>query len=202
MQEVKPIIPEQEQGASTDIETCVDTHSAEKAHQLFVEASKRLLDVNNWHNLCGAVTATFQLTDANGRQANRDAQVNDHFKIDIPGPGSNTGDGFDWVKIEAIENHSDGQNETTGIRVRPATNPLNSNEDVAHFFSEEATSSFVVKRVGNTICAEVHGRNEKPNTAAEAIVDKTRNAMIALGAMLGFSAGQWKSLVNGILDKK
>jgi hypothetical protein len=48
----------------------------------------------------------------------------------------------------------------------------------------------------------VHGRNEKPNTEANAVIDKTRNTMVATGAIVGFSSAQWKSLVNGLLGKK
>jgi hypothetical protein len=70
---------------------------------------------------------------------------------------------------------------------------------VAHFFTEEATSNFMVKRVGNKVSAEVHGRNEKPNTEAEKLVDKARNTAVATGAVTGFAKLQWKSLVNGLI---
>ena len=87
------------------------------------------------------------------------------------------------------------------MRVRPATNPNNDRQDVAHFFSDEATSNFMVKREGTTITAAVYGRNEKPNTGAEKAVDKARNTAVATGAVSGFSKLQWKSLVNGFLKK-
>ena len=49
------------------------------------------------------------------------------------------------------------------------------------------------------ITAGVYGRNEVPNTKSEAVMDKVRNAAVALGAILGASRVQWESLVHGIL---
>ena len=71
---------------------------------------------------------------------------------------------------------------------------------VWHFFTEEASSCFLVKREKNTVTAGVYGRNEKPNTAAETFIDKARNTAVAAGAMTGFSKLQWKSLVNGLME--
>jgi hypothetical protein len=70
---------------------------------------------------------------------------------------------------------------------------------VAHFFSDEATSNFIVQRRGLEVIAAVLGRNEKPNTGAEKIIDKARNTAVATGAVTAFSKLQWKSLVNGLL---
>lgn len=197
------IIPEQHAGTKTDIIASVTCESTEDAHQIYDEAKQRLLDVNNWHHLCGIVTATFKLTDETGRNVSGDAKTGYFFKIDIPGPGTLTGEGYDWVRIENIENDNMAFecDEVTAIQVRPAGNPKNDKQDVAHFFTDEATSSFLVQRTGTTVTAEVHGRNEKANTDAESAIDKTRNTMVATGAMVGFSAAQWKSLANGLLDR-
>jgi hypothetical protein len=129
----------------------------------------------------------------------RTAQKGDHFKIDIPGPGSVTGEGYDWVQIEEIVEERDEQSDSIAIRVRPASNPRNEKSDVAHFFTNAATSNFIVKREGTKVSAAVRGRNEKPNTEAEAVIDKARNTAVATGAITGFSNYQWKSLVTGLL---
>ena len=105
------------------------------------------------------------------------------------------------MQVEAVEETSEGDVDCVAMRVRPATNPKNSREDVAHFFSGEATSNFVVKREGTTITAAVYGRNEKPNVHAEKVVDKARNAAIATGAVGGFSKLQWKQLAKGIVEE-
>jgi hypothetical protein len=194
---VKKIIPEQHSGIQTNTESEIELATEEEAKEFFQKAKKRLLCINQWHEYAGAASADFQLTDEKGNPVNRLAQKGDHFKIDIPGPGTITGEGNDWVQIEAIEEDKN----CIGIRVRPATNPNNERKDVAHFFHEEATSSFIVKKEGRKVIAGVYGRNEKPNTNTEALVDKIRNTTIASGAISGLSKLQWKSLVNGLVKK-
>jgi hypothetical protein len=196
------MIPDQQKGSETDniSELQFDNETAAKAFYKIVK--QRLLNVNGWHQLAGTGTAEFKLADADGNEVNRPVQKGDHFKIDIPGPGPITGDGYDWVHVEAVEETDEEGKEQTAIQVRPATNPNNERKDVAHFFTKEASSSFIVRRSGNTVYAEVHGRNEKPNTNAETLVDKTRNAAVAAGAITGFSKLQWKSLVDGLLKKE
>lgn len=193
------IIPEHATGAKSDNEAIIELPETEKAKQFFVIVKQRLLHVNNWHQLAGKATADFILTDAHGHEVNRPVQEGDHFKIDIPGPGPATGDGYDWVQVEKIEEINTPDIESVAIRVRPATNPNNERADIAHFFTDEATSSFIVKREGNTVSAHVHGRNEKPNVIAETVSDKARNTAIATGAVTGFSKLQWMSLVKGLI---
>ena len=193
------LIPQQETGNKSDTEAIQECSNIEEAKKLFRMAKERLLDVNSWHQTAGALTADFQLCDASGEVVSRPVQKGDHFRIDIPGPGTVTGEGYDWVRVEDIVALEEGDDESIVIRVRPATNPHNDREDVAHFFTEEATSNFMVKRVGNKVSAEVHGRNEKPNTEAEKLVDKARNTAVATGAVTGFAKLQWKSLVNGLI---
>jgi len=198
----KDIIPANDSGIQTNTESSEELATEKEAEAFYNIVIQRLLDINNWQDLAGKATASFQLTDGAGQVAHRKAQKGDHFKIDIPGPGSVTGEGFDWVQIEAIEEHNDQKSQWAAIRVRPATNPLNEKKDVAHFFSEDTTSTFMVRREGKKVIAGVYGRNEKPNTNTETQIDKIRNAAIAAGAITGFSKIQWKSLVNGLVSKE
>src|SRR5215203_850113 len=196
------IIPEQQSGVKTNTETSVELASADEAKAFYEKVKQRLLQVNGWHHWAGSLTANFQLTNKEGEEVNRPAERDDHFKIDVPGPGPATGDGYDWVKVEAIEETKKENEQTIAMRVRPATNPTNDRKDVAHFFSDDATSCFMVKRENNKVTAAVYGRNEKPNTDTETAADKARNAAIATGAITGFSKLQWKSLVNGLVKKE
>lgn len=193
------LIPEQQTGSESNTEAEVLLSNEQEAQLFFEVAYQRLINVNEWHQLAGTGSAEFKLCDAQGNEVQRPAQQGDYFKIDIPGPGTATGDGYDWVQIEAIQKVENPEEEAVVIQVRPATNPNNEKQDTAHFFTEEATSSFVVRRQGLKVKAEVHGRNEKPNTKAEAVVDKARNAAVATGAITAFSKFQWKSLVNGLI---
>ena len=192
------MIPEQEEGVQSNTESDAVFESEPEAIRFYQVVRERLLDVNQWNKWAGAATARFQLIDAEGRKVNRPAQQGDYFQIDIPGPDGEEGD---WVRIEAIEERTEPDCQMTAIRVRPAENPLSAKGETAHFFGEEATSTFVAKQQGGKVTAAVYGRNEKPNTERESLGDKIRNAVIALGAMVGFSKLQWKSLVTGLVNK-
>ena len=196
------IIPEQQSGIETNTETSVAFNSPEEAKTFYQKVKHRLLHVNDWHRFAGTLTADFQLTDKEGKEVNRAVEKDDYFKIDVPGPGPVSGDGFDWVQVEAIEEKEEEDKQSIALRVRPATNPNNKEKDIAHFFSVEATSCFMAKRENDTVTAAVYGRNEKPNTDTETIVDKARNTAIATGAITGFAKLQWKSLVNGLVRKE
>ena len=200
---MEELIPAQETGAKSDNEHSVTFNSIEEAKKYFQLAKDRLQQVNRWHEMAGALTADFHLTDREGREVDRAPQTGDYFRISVPAPGPGAGDGFDWVRVELMENNrgSSNENEIFGIRVRPSESPIpNGETSVAHFFKDDATSTFIVERDGRNVKAAVHGRNELPNTTADKPMDKARNAIVGIGAMLGLSNPQWKSLVKGILD--
>jgi hypothetical protein len=196
------MVPTNSKGSSLDTEFEVRAADDSEAKKLFALASHRLLDVNSWDKICGPMSAVFKLTDKNGVEINGLAKPGDHFQIDVPGPGPVAGDGFDWVEIEAMDDQRNpsAREESVTLRVRPSPSPKNKNPDIAHFFSDDATSSFRVVRKGNLVRAEVHGRNEKPNTETNSTIDKVRNAVVGTGARAGISEPQWKSLVKGLLN--
>ncbi len=191
----KEIVPGQHEGGKSNTESHKDFSSEEEAKEFFHKVADRLMNVNEWHTYAGKLTADFTLTDAAGNPVQRPVEKGDHFRIDIPGPGTTTGDGYDWVQVEEIVKEKD----SVSILARPATNPTNDRKDVAHFFSYAATSTFMVSLKGKTVKAAVFGRNEKPNTDAEKAADNLRNAAIATAAVGGFSKLQWKSLVEGLM---
>ncbi|HKO78739.1 MAG TPA: hypothetical protein VJU78_00015 [Chitinophagaceae bacterium] len=195
-------MPPQQEGKRADIVEKIKASNPEEAKHLFLQSKKRLLDVNHWSDISEGISASFVLTDQYGKQKRGIPEAGDHFRIDIPGPGSSAGRGYDWVRVEMVEDHSDPATdcEWTVIKVRPSEDP-SQKEGVAHFFEEKATSSFIVKRENDSISAEVHGRNEKPNTEAEKLPDKIRNAVIGAGALAGFAKIQWEKLVKGLLNK-
>jgi hypothetical protein len=199
----KDMIPEQHVGNKLDAVHEYKASSDHEAKQVFNLAAARMLDVNSWEKICGPLSAKFKLTDEDGQPISRDVKPGDHFRIDIPGPGPSSGDGFDWVQVEALEDkrNPSGNEESVTVRVRPSASPSNDNSDTAHFFKEYATSSFRVVRNGSIVRAEVHGRNEVPNTKVETTTDQIRNAVVGAGAVAGAAKPQWKSLVKGLLQK-
>ena len=195
------IIPENRTGEAIDSESAIELSDNEEAKAFFDIVKQRLLDVNSWHKIAGVLTANFQLADKEGKEVDRSIQKGDYFKINIPGPGSIAGEGYDWVKVEDLNTVSEAETESLGIRVRPASNPQNDSKEIAHFYSEDSTSNFTVTREGNKITAGIYDRNIKPNKDANS-VDKSRDALVGLGAIAGFSKFQWNKLAKGLLEKE
>lgn len=203
MEDDKEMVPGNEEGLKTDTESSITFENEAEAEKHFQIVKSRLLNVSGWKEFSKAGSSGFQLVDNAGNEVSRTAQEGDYFSINIPAPSTDSGEGYDWVYIEKIEEQNEPlqQMETTAIKVRPSGNPHNNSHDVSHFFEGKASSTFLVKREGCTITASVHGRNEAPNTESEDFSDKIRNAVVAFGAMLGFSKAQWKSLVEGLIEK-
>jgi hypothetical protein len=107
------------------------------------------------------------------------------------------------VRIEAMEEAGDTNTESEYLTmtIRPVANPRHPDKAIAHFFSHASTNTFIIERYQNHVSAAVYGRNEMPNNKDTGLYDTVRNTIIALGARNGLSGPQWKSLVEGLLDK-
>ncbi len=198
------IIPEQKTGSHTGATAIARLNSRSEAVELFKKAKSRLLDINSWDTYSGIASATFELRDASGKKTSGTPRPGNLIRIDLPGPGTVSGEGFDWVCIEALEDSGDqdSEEEFFALRVRPVKKPASNDEAPSHFYTDDATSSFIVERKGNSVSACERGRNEKPNTEVNKIVDKVRNAIVAMGAKNGLAYPQWKSLMEGLLKTK
>ena len=195
------IIPENKIGKAVDIEHSVIADASE-AKNVYKIARERLLNPQKWQQLSGAASAAFEII-SNSVISQKEVQKNDYLKIDIPGPGAAEGDGYDWVKVEAIEEDNIPEADNSiALKLRASPNPNSDKTSTAHFFKEDATSTFIIKLNGNTITASYYGRNEVPNVQDVSLVDKVRNALVAVGAAIGFSEIQWNSLVKGFLNIK
>jgi hypothetical protein len=193
-------VPSQRLGSEMNAVEQITLASEVQAVHFFQTVKERLLDVNHWKQIAGGTMSDFFLTDEVGNLVQRKATGGDHIRIDIPGPGSQTGGGYDWVTIEEIKLEVMDNAEVLSMTARPSANPLTDSEDTAHFLTDDATSTFQVKRVGSVISAEEHGRNEVPNTETENTLDIIRNTFVGWGAKAGFSYPQWKALVKGLLS--
>ncbi|RYG12953.1 MAG: hypothetical protein EOO07_18310 [Chitinophagaceae bacterium] len=196
------LIPLQESGSEMDLQSTEEFATIAEAKSFFELAKLRLQDVNNWDRTCGTNATNFKITLADGTPSFR-LEVGNLIKIDVPGPGTLTGEGYDWVRIEQIEENTSAEDEEWfGFRVRPCPNPGNNDKDIAHFFSKSATSTFMVRQKGTLVIAEMHGRNETPNTGSNKIVDGIRNTIVGWSAKMGLSYPQWKLLMDGLLKKE
>ncbi|MBK0381041.1 hypothetical protein [Mucilaginibacter segetis] len=197
-------LPKQETGRQTDFTHEQKLEDVEAAHQAFVVSAGRLLSVNNWHAYAGAGSAKFTLCNNQGQEVEVMAEEGFFFSINLPGPGSDAGDGQEWVMIEKLisEGSAHTAEEYVLMTVRPVPDPRKADETIAHFFKDVSTSTFIVRRDGLTVSAGAHGRNETPNNGDVDLHDKIRNTAIALMARVGLSGPQWQKLVNGLIDYK
>ncbi|MEO5571558.1 MAG: hypothetical protein ABIT08_05290 [Bacteroidia bacterium] len=198
---INKIVPPHKLGKKTGAASQVLESNLNKSKERYELAVKRLLDVNNWENISGSSVASFYLYNAYGKSVKRPAKESDLIAIDVPGPGPKTGNGFDWVVIEKIKEVKIRKENTDvfSLRVRPSTSPLNSDKDIAHFYTKTATSTFIITRKGNKIKAEEKGHNEIANTKTNSVIDNLRNAAVAFTASHGLAYPQWKILMKGIL---
>ena len=195
------IIPDQQTGKAIDAESSIELKDKTEAHVFFVEVKERLQHVNGWKEYAGNLSASFQVVGNSGVEVQRKVKKGDYLKIDIPGPGSKSGKGFDWVRIEDVESFLGPDSERFGFRVRPTNNPQSNQLDTAHFYSQQSTSSFIVDRHGTKVTVSVHDRNTKPNTDADQDIDKIRDVVVGTAGTLSFSKIQWKKLTDGLLKK-
>lgn len=194
--------PGKNEGGHSDNAFYKRCKTTDAAIHLYTIACRNLLAINQWKNICNSrLSAEFNLCNNEGQTVNRFPRENDYIRIDIPGPGLESGDGFDWVIIEKIGNEADVARDTelTFLQVRPASAPINYKVETAHFFSPGASSTFLVKRSANLVISEIHGRNEKPNVATGNKLDNIRNSLVAGLAMAEFSDLQWKELCKAFI---
>ena len=192
-------VPENESGKKINAESVVRLPDLQQAAEHFEKAKTRLLDVSSWNAVAPELAGTFELTDSSGVTLNRSAQEGDYFKIDIPGPGTESGDGYDWVIVEEIAPLGEGDEESVAMTVRPAANPTSETDDTSHFYDEQSTSTFSVSRSGTKVSAAVYDRNVKENKDAEKATDKIRNAVIGTVGKLFFSKLEWEMWTDAIV---
>jgi hypothetical protein len=189
-------IPAQHDGEVINAEHVRELPDEAAAVALFQTARTRLLDVNNWNAIAVKLLAKFQLTDQAGSDIQGPAREGDYFKIDIAGPGTEAGEGYDWVRIEQLETYLADHAESIGMRVRPAPNPANNNPDTAHFYTDDSTSTFTITREYNKVTAAVYDRNIKVNSSSDHLTERIRNSLVGLGGKLIFSKAQWEYLAS------
>ncbi|HEX6848022.1 MAG TPA: hypothetical protein VF144_13650 [Chitinophagaceae bacterium] len=195
------IVPPQYSGKEIRSEATIQLNSPSEAKTFFETAKQRLLDVNNWNKIAGAITAQFSVIDEKGNEVTRIVKQNDHLRVNIPGPGSKEGKGYDWVQVEELKEINESFFQSVGFRVRPCSNPFSDKNETAHFYSQDATSSFIVSRDNTQVSSVIIDRNLKLNTDSASLVDKVRDVMIGVTAIGGLSKIQWQGLADGLVAK-
>lgn len=202
MEAISEMIPKQVVGSQTGATSKLKLNSRHDALQHFQATCKRLLDINNWQKLCGGSGAGFTLTNEAGDPLHTaDPKIGNLIRIKLPAPANKEGDGFDWVRIEEFEDSRSLLNDSDvfGFRVRPVENPQNKTGNSAHFYTDDATSTFLIVRYSHTVFALERGKNEVANDS-DSFLASVRNKLVALFAMIGLSKPQWQKLMDGLLD--
>ncbi len=196
-----PNIPKQVHGDFQDIVSmrCADT--IEEAIKDFEKLELRLKSVNTWYSFSDKVKTEFSLYDPETNQPTDILKVGNLIKIDIPGPGNPSGSGYDWTKITDLQIGEENQNVPFyAITIKPCSAPDSKEEPVAHFYNEEASNTFIVRRIGTCLYAEVHGRNEIENTTDVPVLDFIRNKAIAMGSKHGLGSLNWLGFTQALLE--
>jgi len=183
-----------------DIKESRQYSTQEEVVAAFHKARIRLGSIKQWQDFAGTTSASFELFDSLGRQITRFPRIDDYIRINIPGPGSLIGNGYDWVKVTQFEDRP--EDCYTLITLQPCVPPANARkrEEVAHFFKPSASTNIEIKVQDLSLAVNYFGRNEETNNTSDLLVENIRNSLIGFGAKLGFSYPQWKKLVKGFLE--
>ena len=195
------IVPPQTKGKEIEVHAAAELKNNIEAGIFYELAKQRLLNVNKWHETAGVGSAVFKAFNKNGNPVDRNIENGDYIRIDIPGPGSKAGKGYDWVLVEELKKISSGGVQSVGFRVRPVANPNGNAVDIAHFYNSSSTSNFTVTREANVVNAVIVDRNLQPNDDVESLTDKIRHTSVAMGAIGMFSKAQWQNLAEGIIER-
>ena len=201
-QDFLDIIPAQHDGKEIESDSRASFPDINGAKIFYETAKHRLIDVNNWDKISGMISAKFQVIGADGKEVTKTVVSGNYLRIDIPGPGSKAGDGYDWVYVEKFLEKNEKDIQSIGFRVRPSQNPFGNPDETAHFYSPGSTSSFIVTREENEVYAWIVDRNIKPNQHASSLTDKIRDSTIGTGAIGLFSKIQWQGLADGLMQNE
>lgn len=197
---MKSPIPINVKGHQLNIREEKEFDNREDAYHFYTIAKHRLLNIDNWDDICALPLATFSLYTVDDSVKKTDGpKVGDFVKIKIPFPLFAAQSEFDWVKIEEITDEEMDDFKRTCIVLRPTDDPTSDIATTAHFFKPSATSSICVEQHRNLVVVVYAGRNQQANTSPNNIAVKLRNTLVTVGAKLGASYPQWKSLVKGII---
>ncbi len=195
--------PTPQKGIQMDTTTTKKFTTKEEAERLFLNAEKRMLDINKWNEINGAKTDQYQLTDPRGNPKFGLAAEQDYIRFKLPlAPSSDIGKGEDWVRIEKIVSKIHKDKRSVAMIVRPAANPTAVFNSPAHFYGNETTNTFMVQWKDREVTAGVFGRNEEPNLEEQnSFYNKVRNLMVGTLAWLGIAKTQWATLIKGWLKE-
>lgn len=164
------------------------------ARKEFDRAKQKLFDVEKWSELPG-FSSEFKLYDDQGepRRAKK-PKVGDFILINLPVPKI-----ANWVKVLDIKEEED----LAEFVVSPSEDPRQKGDkEIKHFFIDEATSTFRVKREAHTVFGYEIGKNEAINNQGKEAGDRGLiNTLVAEGGWALFQKLQWEKLTDYLVHK-
>ena len=196
---VHPNIPLQLIGGFHDTVSMVCAESLEDAQECFSILVARLMAVNSWETYSDKVKAGFTLLGIGTGESTADLEIGNFIRIDIPGIGNPSGGGYDWTKIVEIQKGEDAEYPFFLFTIKPCSAFGEPERPTAHFYTEDASNTFIVRKVGTCIYAEVHGRNELENSTNGPLMDNLRNKAVAVGSKVGLGNLNWLGFTKALL---
>jgi len=163
------------------------------AKRAFKKSKAKLFRVEQWSELPG-LASKFELYNHRGERYEAEKpKIGDFIRILLPLPVPEN-----WVKVTDVQEHATAAEFT----VHPSKDPQESDEDVEHFFVDEASSTFKVERKENTIYAYEIGKDEGINNRGEEAGDRgLLNTILSEGGWLAFQEMQWEKLTKYLVHK-
>ncbi|WP_242918582.1 hypothetical protein [Pontibacter liquoris] len=169
---------------------------ATTARKQFELAKQKLFAVNDWSNISG-FESTFTLYDPEGNKVSRTKpQIGDYIEIVLPATSIDN-----WVQVTDVheeENMADFVVHPSKMPAKLAENQ----QEVKHFFSKEASSTFRVELQGTTLIASELGRNEGINNQGEEAGDRAiLNTLVAEGGWAQMQQIHWDILTRYLVHQ-
>lgn len=192
------LISPQRSGRAIDAEATAWL-SAEKTASVFYELVRnRMQHVNSWAVIAGNLFAEFQLVTKEGLEVFRKAQEGDYLRISVMGPDGKSGDTYDWVRIEEVNDDVEG--DRFSFRVRPANHPSAHRGVPDKLYDRGSMSTFQVLREGRRVTVTISDRDERSDRDV-AYGEKVRNHIVTWAALTRFSGIPWQTLAEGLVSR-
>jgi hypothetical protein len=173
-----------------------DFPDEDTARKEFERAKLKLFDINKWSELPG-FSSEFKLYNDRGElKSAKKPEIGDYVLIDLPTPAPSN-----WVKVVDIKE----EENMAEFIVSPSGDPKAKGKEakeIKHFFIDEASSTFRVKREHKSIFAYEIGKNIAINNKGEEAGDrKIVNTIIAGSGWAGLQKLQWENLTDYLVHK-
>ncbi len=196
--DVQDLPPVNKKGSENNAMSFLICQSETEAFERFKKLSQNLLKIDSWNVNAGKNPTEF-FVYKDGKE-NQDLSLlvkeNDLVKIKIPAPKNKLGNGFDWVIVHKIQSIESVDMKAFLLQMKPHSCPENSNGNTAHFYTEDASSTFILAKKNKTIQFSIHGRNEIPNTKNVGFLNSCRNLFVGGGGIFGGSKLQWQDFTE------